>query len=84
MKAVAAGKGKVAAAGVLALQRRIGNRSTVALLQRDAEDEDLEAAAAMFQKAESALARLEGGVRSAASSPNPAPSTNPGSRVARW
>ena len=40
-KAVAAGKGNVAPAGVLALQRRIGNRSTVALLQRDPEDEDL-------------------------------------------
>ena len=52
-KAVGAGKGNVAPAGILALQRRIGNRSTVALLQRDPEDEDLEAAAAMFQKAES-------------------------------
>ena len=70
-KAAGVGKGNVAPAGVLALQRRIGNRSTVALLQRDPEDEDLEAAAAMFQTAESA-ARPERGVRFAASSPNPA------------
>ena len=36
----------------MALQRFIGNRATVALLQRDVEDEDLEAAAGMFKQAE--------------------------------
>jgi hypothetical protein len=51
-QAVAAGLGNVTPAGVLALQRRIGNRATAALLQRDLEDEDVQAAAAMFQKAE--------------------------------
>jgi hypothetical protein len=51
-KAVAAEVGDQGRGSVLALQRLIGNRATVALLQRDLEDEDVEAAAAMFQKAE--------------------------------
>jgi hypothetical protein len=51
-KAVTAAGGAITPAGVLALQRFLGNRTTVALLQRDLEDEDVEAAAAMFQQAE--------------------------------
>ncbi len=51
-RAVAALKGNATPAGVMALQRHIGNRGTVALLQRDTEDEDIEVAAAMFQQAE--------------------------------
>ena len=51
--AVAAATGKVTPDGVLSLQRLIGNRATVAVVQRDPQDEDLEAAAAMFQQAES-------------------------------
>jgi hypothetical protein len=47
-----AASGDVTPAGLMALQRRIGNRGTVRLLQRDLEDEDVEAVAAMFQKAE--------------------------------
>ncbi len=51
-RAVAVARGEVTPGGLFALQRRIGNRATVALLQRDLEDEDVEAAAAMFQQAE--------------------------------
>lgn len=52
VRAVSAAQGNVTPQGLMALQRFIGNRATVALLQRDVEDEDLEAAAGMFQQAE--------------------------------
>ncbi|MGH9123177.1 MAG: hypothetical protein ACRDZ8_00390, partial [Acidimicrobiales bacterium] len=51
-QAVAAARGAISPAGLLALQRTIGNRATVALIQRDLADEDVEAAAGMFQQAE--------------------------------
>jgi len=50
--AVAAARGAITPAGLVALQRTIGNRAAVALIQREPKDEDLEAAAGMFKQAE--------------------------------
>lgn len=50
--AAAAARGAITPAGLLALQRTIGNRATVSLIQREPADEDLEAAAGMFKQAE--------------------------------
>ena len=64
-EAVAAARGNVSRAGVVALQRLAGNRATASVVQRQPEDEDLEAAAGMFQQAEhgAGAARGRGALR---------------------
>ena len=64
-EAVAAARGNVSRAGVVALQRLADNRATASVVQRQPEDEDVEAAAGMFQQAEhgAGAARGRGALR---------------------